>query len=216
MQTGDMEPGQVPDLSPFIVLARVLKARGWFDWLPDMTANIYRTFKEGDISFYRPAQLYFVELLRIAGKHRASVASLQSVYGKFSPSRPNDSDWRQRGALEVRDFFTQRIASASRILAEQQEAARAESAKKRADDLKQAAGRRPAIEKQLFAVHWKANGLKTAEIRDKWSEANPNQLPEDLAAARKDIRIAIVRGKEFLTTNETTVEEIASLLGLQF
>jgi hypothetical protein len=216
LQLGDSNPGQIPDLSSFFALARVLKKRGWFGWLPEMAENISKALAIDDISFYRPAQLYFVELLSAAGKPRASLASLRAIYGAFSPSRPRNDQWRQRGALEVQEFFGQRIANAPKVLAEQQEAARVEAAAKHANILRQAAARRPALKKQLFVVHWKQHGLGLADIRDKWNEQFPEDHVGDGTPGRENVKASLRHGIAFLKDHGATITEMASILDISF
>ena len=213
LEAADKNPEVMPDMSRFITLARVLKKWERDIWFKDMA--IIAAASIDDVYHYRPAQLFFIQLMMLAGERGATAKKLLAKYQSFVPSHPPHS-WRHGGANDVFDFLVVRIANAPREKQILEESNAAKAAEKRAALLRKAAGRRPALEKQLFAVHWHGNGLRPAQIRDKWEEAHPHELPKDRVAARKDIRIAMTRGQAFIAKHKTTIQEVAELLGISF
>lgn len=202
-----------PDLSCLIKLAKILKDRGQDVWLPDMAVNIKNSLN--DIALYRPAQLYFVHLLILAGKPRATVKQLTAAYHSFTPADPPPF-WRVEGAREVYEFVNVRIQAKKEEQRRQKERDVEDATAKRIASLLRAARRRPAIEKQLFAVHWKDHGLGPATIRDKWNSTHASDSIDEGTAGRRDIKTAIRRGREFLAEHATTTVEMATVLNVCF
>ncbi len=140
---------------------------------------------------------------------------LLAEYERFQPSHPI-AGWRHGGANDVFDQLGVRIHKAEAGEHDNRQKQAAEAAANRIATLRAAAKRRPAITKQLFAVHCADKGLKPAAIRDKWKQSYPKEVIEDGNAGREDIKTALRRGREFLLANTTTVPEMASVLGLRF
>lgn len=203
-----------PNFSCFITLARVLESRGYAAWLDEMAANFAMILN--DRHQYRPAQLFFTQLLVIARDTKNNAISRRKLllaYDDFVPSDPPPS-WRANGARDVCDYMSDRIEKFRRDQSAKAARAEAEAAEVRIQELRQAAQRRPAIEKQLFAVNLADKGLRPAAIRDQWNQAHPKDLIEGGEPGRDDIKKAISRGREFLQENETTLAEIATVLAL--
>jgi hypothetical protein len=200
-----------PDLSPLIQLAKVLRKRQYDIWLPEMASNIAKILD--DAGQFRPGQLFFIELLLAAGKPRATKGKLASIFESYKPFRTMDG-WQERSAREVYDFIKTRIQSAK---ATAETIAQEELNRKAADRdaaLIKATKRRTSIRKQIFAVYWNDRGMKPAKIRDAWNQAHPKESLGKGRAGRRDIRVAIERGREFFAKNETTAVEMASLLAI--
>jgi hypothetical protein len=211
-QAGHAGP-DTPDLSSFRKLAAVLKSRGWDVWLPDMANNAKAAID--DILVYRPGVYFIVQLLILAGKPRATDAKLARAYRSFQPqSAP--VFWRLSAAEGVRDFLRTRADQARKAKDAETEERRSAEAAERRERLAAVARRRTAIEKQLFAVHWADCGLRPAAIRNKWNALHRSERLEDGRPGRHDIGIAIARGRKFLADNQTSIAEMASILGLSF
>jgi hypothetical protein len=199
-EEGDRNPDSVPDLSPFVVLAKALRAKGWDVWLPELIDKFSEMLD--DRFEYRAGHVFFLQLLISAGKPRATSKELGRIYQSFIPTSA-PAFWRSESSHYIAECINNRID-----LAEQGKASL------RRKQLRKAAKRRPALEKQLFAVHCSDNGLRPAEIRDKWNAAHPTERLEPGRPGRHDIRIAVERGRAFLAEHNTTVNELAAALGI--
>jgi hypothetical protein len=202
----------LPDFAPFLALARVVKLRGYDHWWSEMAQNFVRVLDDDGMD--RRAQLFFVNLMLNASKSRVTAKQLATAYRAYAPTYKRPF-WRTAGARDVFDFFYQRVHKETKEAAQRKAQAAAIAAEKRLQTLKEAARRRPAIAKQLFAVYWSERELRPAAIRDKWNRLYPQEHVGDGEIGRNDIKTAIRRGKQFLQDNETTASEMVPLLSLK-
>jgi hypothetical protein len=212
-QAGDQNTGSVPNLSPFLVLAKALKRRGWDVWLPEMADGLS---EELDHQFiYRPGQVFIVELLKIAVKPRATVKQLAIAYQSFVPSNAPRT-WRNEAARDICEYIATRAVVAEQAREYQQRELAEKAAEARLAALREAAAKRPALGKQLFAVHWYGQGIRPAAIRDKWNQIHPRDVIDSGTAGREDIKSSMRRGRDFLRDHGASITEASELLGMSF
>ncbi len=210
LRAGDENPEITPDLSPLIALTKVLKSRGYETWIPDMANVISDPKVLNDMGMFRPAQVWFLNLLIVAGQPRATTKKLAAPYSfvpSYAPPR-----WRAAGADDVLGFVMRRIEKAERDEADRAAAEAARAAETRMAALVAAAKRRPAIEKLIFSVFWREHGLGPAQIRERWNLLRPDDSVSEGRSGRDDIKMSIRRGREFLQKHNATAVEVAHAL----
>jgi hypothetical protein len=211
IQAIERGPEKLPDFKPFIELAKLIRARGYENWIGEMAEGISKILD--DPGMYRPGQLFFLQVMLCALIPGVTSKRLSAVYRGFVPADPPPF-WRSNGVKEVCNFMLARIEKAEAARIDNENRIRQAAAEARDAALRVAAKRRPAIEKQIFSAHWNNRGLGPAAIRDKWNVTHPGDRIDTGEAGRDDIKKAIARGNEFLAANDTTVAEMAGILGI--
>lgn len=175
-----------------------------------MADNVFKLID--DHGTYRPAQLFFVQLLIEAGKPETTEDQFAEYSRSFVPAYPVQN-WRETGARDVQDYMGRRIQNAIDDQQRLDEQAAKEAEERWKNELRQLAKRKPALEEQLFAVYWTDNGLGVAAIRDKWNDTHPRDPISAGEPGRDDIKKAIIRGRAVVTKYEILAEELAHVLG---
>lgn len=209
------EPRAIIPLSVFRNLAIALKSNDVDVLLPEMAEELRRAVELDDTSIIRPAQLFFVAVLTEASRPGVTATKFDRFARSYSPILVQP-EWFRDAAEAVREDIVARINRRHAEEAKRSKDNAIREAEKRTAELRTAASRRTALEKQLFAVHWSDKGLGPAAIRDKWNASRPRDSVGIGDAGRDDIKKSTVRGREFIAQNETTLEELISIQGSSF
>lgn len=214
MQSADRNPGEVPDLGPVVDLAWLLQDRGYYDWLEEIAKTVEESLDDPRF-VYRPGQAFIVRLLHFAGKPGTSGQQLAAFFDGFRPTQA-EPGWRVASTSDVLEFIQVRIHLAEKAAGQAAADARSNAESERRETLRKEAGRRPALEKQLFCIYWKDAGMLPRAVRDKWNVLHSGDKIDPDRRGRDEMKKAVQRGRKFLIEFGTTVSEMSELMGLNF
>jgi hypothetical protein len=221
---GDRNDQYMPDLSPFLKLACLLKARGMDCWVPEMAKNLADDRFSKLMS--RRDELFIVNLLTEALKDGATAQSLASIYQSRTKGQvyPN---WRATAASDIRYFFTLRLEQARKDAQSMEDDKTQKDRLDQMERVKKAAARGQAWRNLQFLLKYRElEGSDTTErlnatIRDWWNDLHPDRPchPErDRRKGAEVVRAGIRSAAEFVKRIRSTgvtlsIEEMIAAIG---